>query len=152
MALRMKIIQCSGLEGSEQLTHVSLSRLYQLVLSELFHCARNGEKKKKTQPSCSSTLDSLEGDRVLAVVRLAVPHQEAGLSAGLQLELSLLPAHAAMVPAEARERKTVTDYSKWPTMFVGLCITTQNVASTVKPQEQMHCSPCIGARSFYSQV
>lgn len=47
-------------------------------------------------------LHSLEGDRVLAVVRLAVPDQEAGLLAGLQLELGLLAGHTAMVPAETR--------------------------------------------------
>lgn len=72
------------------------------------------------QPSCSSAQDSLEGDRVLAVVRLAVPDQEAGLFAGLQLELSLLPGHAAMVPAETRERGTVAHYSKCSTLFIEL--------------------------------
>lgn len=49
---------------------------------------------------CTFRLHSLEGDGVLAVVRLAVPDQEAGLPAGLQLELRLLTSHTAVVPAE----------------------------------------------------
>lgn len=42
---------------------------------------------------------SLQSDGVFAGSRLAVSHQEAGFPAALQLSLSLLPAHTAMVPA-----------------------------------------------------
>lgn len=48
----------------------------------------------------NAALACFEGDGVLAVVRLAVPDQEAGLFAGLQLELRLLASHTAMIPAE----------------------------------------------------
>lgn len=60
--------------------------------------------------SCASRLYSLEGDRILAAVWLAVPDQEAGLSAGLQLELRLLASHTAMVPAET-QRGRKEDYN-----------------------------------------
>lgn len=85
-----------------------------------FNCTRKEKKKQQMQLSCSSALDSLEGDRVLAVVRLAVPDQEAGLFAGLQLELCLLPGHTAMVPAETPEKETVTHYSKCSTLCIEL--------------------------------
>lgn len=49
---------------------------------------------------CTFLLHSLEGDGVLAVVRLAVPDQEASLFAGLQPTLGLLASHTAVVPAE----------------------------------------------------
>lgn len=44
-------------------------------------------------------MHSLQRDGVLASSRFAVSHQEAGFPAALQLSLSLLPAHTAMVPA-----------------------------------------------------
>lgn len=43
-------------------------------------------------------LARFEGDGVLAVVRFAVPDQEAGFFAGQQLKLCLLASHIAMVP------------------------------------------------------
>lgn len=42
---------------------------------------------------------SLQSDGVLAGSWFAVSHQEAGFPAALQLSLSLLPTHTAMVPA-----------------------------------------------------
>lgn len=58
-----------------------------------------------SQNRCNCKLHSLEGDGILAVVWFAVPDEEAGLFAGLQLKLGLLARHAAMVPAEGVESK-----------------------------------------------
>lgn len=64
-----------------------------------------GTSSSVSQCRCNYRLHSLEGDGVLAAVWLAVPDQEAGLFAGLQLELCLLTSHTSVVPAEDGETR-----------------------------------------------